>query len=158
MDAKIKAFLDMLSWSEGTDTGLDDGYGVIVSGVDGKHTFTDYSDHPFAKGGFVTVSNNPFLRSTAAGRYQLEARWWAAYKKMLKLTNFGHDSQEAVAVQQIKESRALPLIESGDIEGAIRSCSNIWASLPGNSYGEHGGHSMADLIDKYNTFLTKDQA
>ena len=37
-------------------------------------------------------------------------------------------SQDAVALQQIKERGALPMIDRGDIRQAIDRCSNIWAS------------------------------
>ena len=47
---------------------------------------------------------------------------------------------DAVALQQIKERGALPMIDRGDIRQAIDRCSNIRASLPGAGYGqfEHG--------------------
>ena len=45
------------------------------------------------------------------------------------------ESQDAVALQQIKERGALPMIDRGDIRQAIDRCSNIWASLPGAGYG-----------------------
>ena len=44
-------------------------------------------------------------------------------------------SQDAVALQQIKERGALPMIDRGDIRQAIDRC-NIWASLPGAGYGQ----------------------
>ena len=46
-----------------------------------------------------------------------------------------------MALQQIKEHGALPMIDRGDIHQVIDRCSNIWASLPGAGYGqfEHGG-------------------
>ena len=34
-----------------------------------------------------------------------------------------------MALQQIKERGALPMIDRGDIRQAIDRCSNIWASL-----------------------------
>ena len=40
-----------------------------------------------------------------------------------------------LALQQIKERGALPMIDRGDIRQAIDRCSNIWASLPGAGYG-----------------------
>ena len=40
-------------------------------------------------------------------------------------------SQDAVALQQIKERGALPMIDRGDIRQAIDRCSNIWASTAG---------------------------
>ena len=50
---------------------------------------------------------------------------------MLGLKDFSPKSQDAVALQQIKERGALPMIDRGDIRQAIDRCSNIWASLPG---------------------------
>ena len=59
-----------------------------------------------------------------------------AYRKQLGLKDFSPKSQvDAVALQQIKERGALPMIDRGDIRQAIDRCSNIWASLPGAGYG-----------------------
>ena len=55
------------------------------------------------------------LKSTGAGRYQLLSRWWDAYRKQLGLKDFSPKSQDAVALQQIKERGALPMIDRGDI-------------------------------------------
>ena len=100
-----KAFLDMLAWSEGTDNGRqktrNHGYDVIVGG----ELFTDYSDHPRK-----LVTLNPKLKSTGAGRYQLfplvgclpQAAW---------PERLSPKSQDAVALQQIKERGALPMID-----------------------------------------------
>lgn len=147
MNTNLKAFLDMLAWSEGTSTSRytkNDGYDVVVGGINSPNVFTDYSKHP---GVLVTV-NKAGLKSTAAGRYQLLLRYADPYLKLLKLPDFSPASQDAIAVQQIKERRALPDIESGRIEQAIMKCSNIWASLPGNGYGQKQ-HDMALLIDRY---------
>lgn len=138
-----KAFLDMLAWSEGTDKPgqptKNNGYDVIVGGA----LFSDYSDHPRK-----LVTLNPKLKSTAAGRYQLLSRWWDAYRKQLGLKDFSPASQDAVALQQIKERRALELIDAGDIRQAIDRCSNIWASLPGAGYGQFE-HKADSLIAKF---------
>ena len=138
-----KAFLDMLAWSEGTDNGRqptkNHGYDVIV----GESLFTDYGDHPRK-----LITLNPRLKSTAAGRYQLLARYWDAYRKQLGLNDFSPSNQDAVALQQIKERGALPLIDRGDIRQAIDRCSNIWASLPGAGYGQFE-HKADALIAKF---------
>ena len=98
----------------GTDNGRqktrNHGYDVIVGG----ELFTDYSDHPRK-----LVTLNPKLKSTGAGRYQLLSRWWDAYRKQLGLKDFSPKSQDAVALQQIKERGALPMIDRGDIRQAI---------------------------------------
>ena len=95
--------------------------------------FTDYSDHPRK-----LVTLNPKLKSTGAGRYQLLSRWWDAYRKQqIGLKDFSPKSQDAVALQQIKERGALPMIDRGDIRQAIDRCSNIWACWSAG-YGRFG--------------------
>ena len=146
-------FLDLIAFSEGTSTSpntQNDGYDVIVGGVDGHHEFSDFSDHPFSNGRPAIVIRNgpPPLLSTAAGRYQLLARFWTPYRNLLGLTDFGPVSQDKVALQQIRERHAIPDILAGNIEAAIEKCSNIWASFPGNEFGQ-GGKSMAALLDYY---------
>ena len=96
-----------------------------------RRAIFDYSDHPRK-----LVTLNPKLKSAGAGRYQLLSRWWDAYRKQLGLKDFSPKSQDAVALQQIKERGALPMIDRGDIRRAIDRCSNIWASLPGAGYGQ----------------------
>ncbi len=151
MDPKIKAFLDLIGWSEGTSTSpitQNDGYDVIVTGINGPSRFSDYSDHPFAKGGAVQWHSNPDEFSTAAGRYQILARYWNVYKGQLNLRDFSPASQDAVALQMMKERKAIPLIEAKDIDSAIIACSSAWASFPGNNYGQ-GGHNLSVLVEKY---------
>jgi len=145
MNANVRAFLDMLAWSEiGPDmlTASDDGYDVIVGSTPGHMIqFRNYADHPNI---YVQAVN-----STAAGRYQILHRYWPHYKAQLGLSDFGHDAQDAYAIQQIREQRALEPLESGDLETAIARCANIWASLPGDTgYGQHQ-HTLADLRDVF---------
>ena len=68
----------------------------------------------------------------------------------LGLKDFSPKSQDAVALQQIKERGALPMIDRGDIRQAIDRCSNIWASLPGAGYGqfEHKADSLIAKIQR----------
>jgi len=154
-DPKLTAFLSLIAWSEGTSTSpitKNNGYDVIVTGVNGQQVFTDYSDHPFAHGGAVTVRRVPLLISTAAGRYQVLARYFEAYKTQLRLPDFSPNSQDAVALKQMGERGARNLVIAGNIQGAIEACSPIWASFPGNSYAQ-GGHNMVDLLAQYQALL-----
>ena len=48
-----------------------------------------------------------------------------AYRKQSYLKDFSPKSQDVVALQQIKERGALPMIDRGDIRQAIDRCSNI---------------------------------
>jgi lysozyme len=107
--------------------------------------FTDYSDHPKK---LIWIRDG--LASTAAGRYQLLGRYWSVYKKQLNLQDFSPASQDAVAIQQIKERKALDDIEKGYIAVAIDKCKNIWASLPGAGYGQHE-NKIETLLAAYKT-------
>lgn len=130
MNQNLRAFLDMIAHSEGTSRipNSDDGYRVIVGGK----TFASYADHPR-----VLVDLGRGLKSTAAGRYQLLARYWDAYRKQMGLPDFSPASQDAVAIQQIHERRALEDVEAGRFAVAVGKVRNIWASLPGAGYGQH---------------------
>ncbi|MEI7186968.1 glycoside hydrolase family 104 protein [Dickeya dianthicola] len=146
------AFLDMLAFSEGTATHpltRNRGYDVIVTGIDGKpEIFTDYRDHPFSHGRPGKIFNKQGQRSTAAGRYQQLYRYWPAYKTQLALPDFGPDSQDALAIQLIREQRALDDIMQGRLTSAIPRCNNIWASLPGAGYGQRE-HDAERLVAVY---------
>jgi len=136
MTPNQKAFLDMIAFSEGTPKyGNKRGYNVIVGGS----LFTDYADHPRQ-----LVQVNARLRSTAAGRYQLLARYFDAYKTQLHLPDFSPDSQDAIALQQIRECHAIEDVDAGNFDEAVSKCAHIWASLPGAGYGQHE-NSLAAL-------------
>ncbi|WP_419403755.1 lysozyme [Stenotrophomonas rhizophila] len=140
----VVAFLDMLAWSEGTDNGKqptrDCGYDVIVGG----RLFTSYADHPRVLVDLPKLK----IQSTAAGRYQLLRKYYDAYRKTLGLQDFSPLSQDLIALQQIRERRALPLIQAGKVTEAIKAVRNIWASLPGAGYGQHE-RKLEDLLVVY---------
>ena len=49
MDKKLKAFFDLIAFSEGTSTSpytKNDGYDIIVDGLNSPHIFEDYRGHP----------------------------------------------------------------------------------------------------------------
>ena len=115
-----KAFLDMLAWSEGTDNDVRKPEIMVMTSTGGE-LFTDYSDYPRK-----LVTLNPKLKSTGAGRYQPLSCWWMPTASSLAWKDSLRKSQDAVALQQIKERGALPMIDRGDIRQAIDRCSNIW--------------------------------
>jgi muramidase (phage lysozyme) len=157
------AFLDLLAIAEGTSTSRhtqDDGYDVIVEGVGGEpKTFTDYSAHPNVLVLVRREVRSPVtrevvkteLKSTAAGRYQLLNRYAKAYTATLKLPDFGPLSQDLIAIRQIREQGAYDDVLAGRITLALSKVSNIWASLPGDNYGQRGAHSpqLATLLSKF---------
>ena len=107
----------------------DDGYNILVGG--GK--FDSYAAHPNK---FIWLPSLG-ISSTAAGRYQILYRYAVSYSKLLGLEDFGHFSQDMIALQMIRERKALPLINAGRIPEAIAAVKNIWASLPGAGYNQH---------------------
>jgi muramidase (phage lysozyme) len=142
----IQAFLDLIAYSEGTSTSsitINNGYDVIVTGIHGQSVFTDYSKHPNV---LVEVRSDPPLYSTAAGRYQLLYRYWVYYCKILHLSGYTPDVQDAIAIRQITERDAYDDVIAGDFEIAISKCSGIWASFPGNDYMQHK-NSMNALLE-----------
>lgn len=155
MTPNQKAYLDMLSFSEGTCYGKhpttnQDGYDVIVTGADGvPELFTDMSQHPFANNRPAKKINSSGLYSTASGRYQFMKRDWMYYKNMLHLPDFGPVSQDRWALQLIAERGAIQLIEQGNIPQAIFRCKNLWASLPGAGYAGQHENRLQPLLDHY---------
>lgn len=135
----VCAFMDMIASAEGTNSSpvtQCDGYDIIVTGINGPNRFDDFSTHPFANGRSSILINRSGLTSNASGRYQFMLKDWAHYKALLALPDFGLLSQDRWCIQLLKERRAIAPILAGDLASAIRLCSNIWASLPGNSYGQ----------------------
>lgn len=140
----LVAFLDMIAWSEGTDNGRqktnDRGYDVLVGGG----LFFSYADHPRRLIDLPKLG----IKSTAAGRYQLLARYFDAYRTQLKLRDFSPLSQDLIAIQQIRERGALQVIQAGNFQAAVARVKNIWASLPGAGYGQHE-HKLDALVAAY---------
>ncbi|NDG04091.1 MAG: lysozyme, partial [Alphaproteobacteria bacterium] len=75
---------------------------------------------------------NPPCFTTAAGGYQFIRPTWQRLRDRLGLEDFSPASQDAAAVELLREVGALDLIEQGDIEGAMKKASKAWASLPGS--------------------------
>lgn len=142
MKQNIKAFLDMIAFSEiGPDllARSDNGYNVLVGGA----LFHSYADHPQR-----VIEYQPGKYSTAAGRYQILGRYFRAYRIQLHLKDFSPEAQDAIALQLIRECKALDDIDAGRIPEAIRKCSSRWASFPGAGYDQHENR-IEKLIEAY---------
>ena len=145
--SNLDAFLTMIAVSEGTEYIGDHGYDCVVgSTMAHPHLFDSYADHPR-----IAVRLSPTLISTAAGRYQVLARFYDAYKASLHLSDFSPASQDAIAAQMIRERHAFDDVIAGRLESAIAKCSGTWASLPGNDYGQHQ-NTLASLQSAYTQF------
>ena len=137
-EPNVQAFLRVIRACEGTAS--DDGYRTLFGGA----KFDSYADHPRR-----TVTVKPGLISTAAGRYQILKRNFDHYRRTLRLPDFSPESQDAIAVQMIREcNAAVADINSGYVESAIRKCRSRWASLPGAGY-DQPEKKMAELLAAY---------
>lgn len=122
--ANEQAFLDMLAWSEGTDG--ENGYRMLFGGG----LFDSYADHPRI---YVPFRNTS---SSAAGRYQILARTWDSLRAKLGLSDFSPASQDAAALELIRERGALNDVRAGRVQDAIAKVAKVWASLPGAGYSQ----------------------
>jgi muramidase (phage lysozyme) len=139
IDPKIKAFLDLIGKSEGAD------YNILYGGS----KFSDFSKHPNKA---ITAGG---ITSTAAGKYQFLNKTWVGVANRLKLKDFSPASQDAAAIQLLKDRKAYNLILNGQITEAIYLCSKEWASMPwttGVSYYGQNSHTLTNLLAWYKTF------
>lgn len=147
MHPQLKAFLGTIAFSElGHEIieASDDGYNVLVGSLPGRvRLFDSYADHPRQ-----LVKLRPGLQSTAAGRYQILARIFDAYRGPLRLPNFGKASQDKIAIKLISECEAMDDILYGDIRSAIAKCASRWASFPGSGYGQRE-HKIAAMLAEF---------
>jgi muramidase (phage lysozyme) len=126
-----KAFLDMLAFSEGVAPG-DDGYRTLFGGA----LMDSLDDHPRRFFSF-TNKRGEVLKTSAAGRYQFLMRTWDTLARRLSLPDFGPASQDAAALELVRERGAAQDVQAGRITQAIAKCAPIWASLPGAGYAQH---------------------
>jgi len=139
----LEAFLAMIRHSEGTDRAPDPYRVVFGFSV----TLADLSDHPALTGEWLGVQTQ-YGYTTAAGAYQIIKPTWIALKSRLHLPDFSATSQDAAAIELIREKGALDLVNGGQVANAIQLCHGIWASLPGSTSGQPQA-KMADLIQAY---------
>lgn len=128
MHPNYKAFLDVISHAEGTFGKGDNGYNVLA----GFTFFTSYADHPRIPVHLAGVG----IVTTAAGRYQILEHTYDSYREQLHLPDFSPASQDAIALQMLKEAKALDSLRAGDFEIAVARAAHLWASLPGAGYGQ----------------------
>lgn len=147
-DQNTAAFLMMIRTAEGT-AGAN-GYRTMFGGK----LFNDWADHP------RQAQRYGQLWTSAAGAYQFMAvsaipgggytkiNTWDRIKKRLGLEDFSPDSQDAAAVELIREAGALGDVRAGRFDAAVSKVKGIWASLPGAGYGQPEKR-LADLRAAY---------
>lgn len=139
----VRAFLDAIAWAEGTAGRGDNGYNILFGGG----TFASYADHPRQSFAFTDKAGRQ-LRTTAAGRYQFLARTWDGLRAKLGLADFGPASQDAGAIELVRERGALRDVQAGRFTTAITKVRPVWASLPGAGYAQPE-RSFSTLLAAY---------
>lgn len=125
---RVKAFLDMIAYAEGTAHDL--GYRTNYTGK----IFNSFTDHPRTV--YSGILNGKTIRSSAAGRYQFLTKTWDEIAPRIQVCDFSPLSQDYGALELIRNSGALEEIKAGRIGRAIIKVNKIWASLEGSPYGQ----------------------
>ncbi len=147
MEKNLSAFLDMIAYSEGT--AMPEGYRAMFGypRIPGR-LCQSLADHPRQYFSF-TDKTGKTNKTSAAGRYQFLARTWDDLRAKLSLSDFSEASQDAAAIELIRQRGALNDVKAGRIESAIAKCSPIWASLPGAGYNQPE-RKLSSLLTAFN--------
>ena len=116
----IRSFLDMISFSEG-NTNYDTLFG------NDHRTFTDRSTHPGNRG--QDYHGTP---GGAAGRYQIMPRTYRDLNRLLGPYTMSDRDQDLMAIELIREGRALEPLLSGHLDEAVSRLGQLqtWTSFP----------------------------
>jgi lysozyme len=154
-DANVRAFLDVIQRCEGT-AGQGDPYRVCYGF---SHVIQDFSDHPKLTGEWAGVQLSdvqcggaglsPGCISTAAGAYQITRPTWQRLRDRLGLVDFSPASQDAAAIQLLKDCGAYSRLAAGDLSGAVAKARGTWASLPGANYAGQGMRTFDQVASWY---------
>lgn len=139
-EANAAAFLAMIRKAEGTAG--PNGYRTIFGG----RLFTSYADHPRQAVQFKDGAGRT-LWTSAAGAYQFLAispipggytrmDTWDRLQRKLGLVDFSPASQDAAALELIREAGALADVRAGRFDQAVTKVRTIWASMPGAGYAQ----------------------
>lgn len=139
--ANLRATLDAIAWAEGTDG--PEGYRTMF----GYRYFDSFDDHPRQYFPFTDQAGRK-LFSSASGRYQIIVKTWDTLRERLGLQDFSPASQDAAAVELIRERGALGDAYAGRIQAVADKCRAVWASLPGSNV-DQPTRTMAGIVAAY---------
>lgn len=128
--ASINRAAMLLTIRSAEGTAGRNGYRTLFGGG----LFDSLADHPRQR--ITRMSNGKPITSSAAGAYQFLERTWDRIALRLGLPDFSEASQDAAALELIREAGALGDVDAGRFELAVRKIRKIWASLPGAGYGQ----------------------
>jgi muramidase (phage lysozyme) len=137
-NANVKAFLNMIGFSEGAD------YRTLVHGGRNNQLIKSLAKHP----NVIKKTSTGRLPSTAAGKYQFLFGTWKQFRNGLGLKDFSEESQDLACIAQLWEKDAIAPILKGDIATSISKTRKVWASFPGARYGQ-GENALSTLLKFY---------
>jgi len=159
----LSAFLHMIKSAETDPYRAADGRAYFT--LFGNGQFTDTRDHPALLGWpGVRLSDQmcrnagfgPGCVSTAAGAYQIIRPTWDRVRKSgawgLRLPDFSPESQDEAARRILIMIGALPYVEGGEFDAALRMAATQWASLPGST-AKQGPKSYEQVLAFYSNAL-----
>jgi lysozyme len=145
-NSNVRAFLYTIRVAEGTADA--DGYRALFGHTrTNPRLFDSFADHPRIATRF-TNQRGERLWTTAAGAYQFvavspipgggttKANTWDRIAAKLQLPDFSPMSQDAAAIELIRERGALDDVYAGRFDAAIDKVKAEWASLPGAGYAQ----------------------
>lgn len=140
------AFLAMIRTAEGTSD--PDGYRALFGHTPRRpRLFDSYEGHPRQAQQFTDKAGRR-LWTSAAGAYQFMAAsqisgggWtkvdtWTEVQRRLGLPDFSPESQDAAALELIRQAGALGDVRAGRFSQAVGKVRGRWASLPGAGYDQ----------------------
>ncbi|NJO14865.1 MAG: glycoside hydrolase family protein [Thioploca sp.] len=137
-EINIKAFLKFIRYAEHKRE--DDGVYFILYGGE---TFSDTTKHPNK-----TVKKWG-KESSAAGAYQILSSSWEEAKRKGKVVNFTASEQDKYAIWKLATRGAMKYVKIGNIEKAIATLRQEWASLPGASQSKMTMSEAKQHFQKY---------
>lgn len=144
-DARVRAFLDTISYSEGTTA---NGYHTLFGG--GYQA--DLSKHP-QKTFWFTDKTGKRLPTSAAGRYQfLWTTWSTEIIPALGRRDFSPHTQDLAATYLLQITGALARLYANDFAGAVSAARRRWASFPGAGHNQ-SEQKLSTLQNYYNGAL-----
>ena len=159
----LSAFLHMIKCAETDPYRAADGRAYFT--LFGNTPFSDTRDHPALLGWpGVRLSDQmcrnagfgPGCVSTAAGAYQIIRPTWDRVRKSgawgLRLPDFSPESQDEAARRILIMIGALPYVEGGEFDAALRMAATQWASLPGST-AKQGPKSYEQVLAFYSNAL-----
>ena len=130
-----QVFLDAIAYAEGTANYPNDGYYTLFTGKQ----FDSLDQHPNIS--VCAPVKGKQICSTAAGRYGFLYSTW----QKLGYSDFSESNQDAGALDLLSPT-LLQAVDDGEWETVFTGANGIWASFPGDKYGQ-GGKSMDQMLE-----------